>query len=38
MLSKRDILNINNIVYKAGSAVLEIYDTDFESSDDDMGF
>ena len=30
MLSKRDILNINNIVYKAGSAVLEIYDTDFD--------
>ena len=30
MLSKKDILNINNIVYEAGDAILEIYDTDFD--------
>ena len=30
MLSKKDILNINNIVYQAGGAILEIYDTDFD--------
>ena len=29
-LTKSDILNINNIVYKAGAAILEIYDTDFD--------
>ena len=29
-LTKSDILNINNIVYKAGDAILEIYDTDFD--------
>jgi len=30
MLSRDDILNINNIVYDAGQAVLDIYDTTFE--------
>ena len=30
MLSKKDILNINNIVYDAGQAILDIYDTAFE--------
>ena len=30
MLSKDDILNINNIVYDAGQAILDIYDTAFE--------
>ena len=30
MLSKDDILNINNIVYDAGQAILDIYETSFE--------
>ena len=30
MLSNKDILNINNIVYEAGGAILKIYDTDFD--------
>ena len=30
MLSKDDILNINNIVYDAGQAILDIYETEFE--------
>ena len=30
MLSRDDILNINNIVYDAGQAILDIYDTTFE--------
>ena len=29
-LSKDDILKINNIVYDAGKAILDIYDTSFE--------
>ena len=29
-LSKEDISKINNIVYKAGNAILDIYDTSFE--------
>ena len=29
-LSKQDILKINNIVYDAGSAILDIYDTSFD--------
>ena len=29
MLSKKDILNINNIIYQAGAAILKIYNTDF---------
>ena len=30
MLSKNDILNINNIVYAAGQDILDIYETAFE--------
>tara|TARA_B100000401_G_C52128435_1_gene403715 strand:- start:9 stop:128 length:120 start_codon:yes stop_codon:yes gene_type:complete len=30
MLSKSDILNINNIVYAAGQDILDIYETAFE--------
>lgn len=30
MLSRDDILNINNIVYDAGQVILDIYDTTFE--------